>query len=71
MSLKITRRDDRYSVVYERPEGRIACEISVARHGGVADRRTQHEKYTEARNKLRRLLEELLSSISDIGDEKD
>ena len=71
MSLKITKRDDRYSVVCEGPEGRITCEISVARHGGVADRRTQHEKYTEARNKLRRLLEELLSSISDIGDEKD
>jgi len=65
-NLHITRRDDdKYSVAFEAPEGRVACEISVARENGASDRRTPHEKDKEARKKLKRLAEEFSNSISE------
>ena len=63
-NLRIAKRDnDRYSVAFEAPEGRVACEISVARENGASDRRTPHEKDKEARKKLKRLAEEFSNSI--------
>jgi hypothetical protein len=65
MSLKFVKRgDDTFVVAFEGPEGRLTCEISVARQGGVADRRAQHEKYKEARIKLSRLISDVLKSLS-------
>ena len=65
MSLIFTkRRDDTFVVAFEGPDGFLTCEISVERQGGVTDRRTQHEKYKEARIKLRRLISDVLKSLS-------
>jgi hypothetical protein len=64
-NLSIAKRDnDRYSVAFETLEGRLTCEISVARQKGASDRRTPREKEMEARKKLKRLAEEFSSSIS-------
>ena len=69
-NLRITRRDDdKYSVAFEAPEGKVVCEVSVARQTGTSDRRTPHEKDKEARNKLKRLAEEF-STILHYPDEE-
>jgi len=64
-SLRINKRDDdNYSVSLEAPEGKVICEVSVARQAGASDRRTPREKEKEARTKLKRLAEEF-SAIFD------
>jgi hypothetical protein len=70
-SLHITRRDDdKYSVSFEAPEGKVICEVSVARQAGASDRRTLREKEKEVRRKLKRLAEEFSNSISESPDEQ-
>jgi hypothetical protein len=69
-NLTIARRGDyRYSVAFEAPDGRLTCEISVARREGASDRRTQHEKENEVRKKFKRLAEELSTALSEGSDE--
>ena len=68
--LSITKREnDKYLVAFEGPDGKVACEVSVARQAGVSDRRTPHEKDKEARKKLKRLAEEF-SAIFESPDEQ-
>ena len=63
--VSITKREnDRYVVAFEGPDGKLACEVSVARQTGVSDRRTQHEKDKEAGKKLRRLAEEFSARLA-------
>jgi len=51
---KITKHDnDTYSVAFEAPEGRLTCEVSVARQEGAIDRWTRREKEREARKNSR------------------
>ena len=62
---KITKHDnDTYSVAFEAPEGRLTCEVSVARQEGASDRRTPREKEIEARKKLKRLAQEFSAIFS-------
>ncbi len=71
-NLSIARRDDdRYSVAFEAPDGKLTCEISVARREGASDRRTQHEKEKEVLKKLKRLAKELSSTLSEGSDQQD
>jgi hypothetical protein len=68
--LKIAKRDnDIYSVAFEAPEGRVTCEISVARQEGASDRRTAREKEKEVRQRLKKLAEQFLSSLLEGSDE--
>ena len=61
---KITKHDnDTYSGV-EAPEGRLTCEVSVARQEGASDRRTPREKEIEARKKLKRLAQEFSAILT-------
>ena len=70
-NLSIAKRDnDRYSVAFETPEGRLTCEISVARQEGASDRRTSREKEKEARKRFKRLAEEFSISILEGADEQ-
>jgi hypothetical protein len=63
--LSIIKRDtDRFAAAFETPEGRLTCEISVARQQGASDRRTAREKENEARKKLKSLAREFSQSIS-------
>ena len=69
-NLRIAKRDDdSYSVAFEAPEGRLTCEVSVARQEGASDRRTPREKEKEARKKLKRLAEEFSNSILEGSEE--
>ena len=71
-TLNIARRDDdRYAVAFEAADGKLTCEISVARREGTSDRRTHHEKEKEVRRKLKRLAEELSSALSASSDDQD
>jgi hypothetical protein len=71
-NLHIAKRDnDRYSVAFEAPEGRVTCEISVARQEGASDRRTAREKDKELHKKLKRLAEEFSNSILERPDEQE
>ena len=70
-NLRIAERDDdSFSVAFEAPEGRLTCEVSVARREGTSDRRTPGEKEKEARKKLKRLAEDFSSSILERSDEQ-
>ena len=68
---KITKHDnDTNSVAFEAPEGRLTCEVSVARQEGAIDRWTPREKEREARKKLKRLAEDFSNSILERSDEQ-
>ena len=63
-NLSITKRDkDRFGVAFQASEGRLTCEVSVARQNGASDRRTLHEKEKEVREKLKRLAQELSAAL--------
>ena len=63
-NLTITKRDnDWYAVAFQASDGRLTCEVSVARQNGVSDRRTPHEKEKEVLEKLKRLTQELSSAL--------
>jgi len=70
-NIHIAKRDnDSFSAAFEAPEGKLTCEVSVARQEGASDRRTPHEKEKEARKKLKRPAEDFSNSILEGPDEQ-